>query len=159
MKTRKRTLEVFFFFVVGLMFLLLVGCPNPAGPDPAEPDPDQTHAGDYDPDGDLDGDGILNKNDSDIDGDGLSNDVERFTHKTSPYLADTDGDGWDDSEEVSNYVAEYPPKFSPLVADLPAIELQLASHPYIHMDYTTNESVEKSYSVETTEELTQSYTT
>ena len=102
----------------------------------------------FDPDGDLDSDGIPNKLDNDIDGDGLSNEVEVNVHNTNPYMADTDGDGWNDREEVLNFVNQYPRKFSPLIADLPKVGIRLTSHPVIRMDYrtTTNEEVSYAFS-------------
>ena len=39
---------------------------------------------------------------SDYDGDGLSDNDEKFVHKTNPYNFDTDGDGFDDKTEIDN---------------------------------------------------------
>lgn len=59
---------------------------------------------------DLDGDGVGDVCDPDIDGDGLSNDEEAVLG-TDPYLADTDGDGLSDYDEVYVYFTD------PLLAD------------------------------------------
>ena len=130
--------------VVAGILMLMSACRNPIADNPDKSDIAQNS---FDPGGDLDGDGILNKDDSDIDGDGLSNDAETNTHHTSPYIADTDGDGWSDLEEVTNYVASYPRKFSPLIADLPGIELVLRSQPQIEMVYSTTTGSTDNYSL------------
>lgn len=119
---------------------------------------DQSAENPYDPNGDVDLDGILNKDDTDIDGDGLSNEIETDTHHTSPYIADTDGDGWRDDEEINNYVDTYPPKFSPLIADLPALKLRLRSDPEVEMEYFTTTGTEASYSTSEGSSSTSSFT-
>ncbi len=53
----------------------------------------------YAPNGDFDGDGIINSEDPDIDGDGLTNDYERQIG-TNPYDVDTDHDGLTDRGEM-----------------------------------------------------------
>jgi len=50
------------------------------------------------PDGDCDGDGVLNKDESDDDADGLSDDVEKSLN-LNPCTGDTDGDGLEDRWE------------------------------------------------------------
>lgn len=105
--------------------------------------------------GDLDGDGILNKDDTDIDNDGLDNGYEDNTSKTSPYIADTDGDGWNDGEEWERMVNET--YFNPLVSDLPRIELILKREPLITMRYTTTSGVEKTYSTSQSEWFTETH--
>lgn len=64
----------------------------------------------YDPDGDEDGDGLTNAeeealgtniNEADSDHDGLIDYYEVNISKTNPLLADTDGDGINDGDEIS----------------------------------------------------------
>lgn len=105
---------------------------------------------------DTDGDGIPDDQDSDIDGDGLSNTYETETLGTSPYLADTDGDGWQDNVENSNYVNKT--YFNPLVADMPAIDFEIVTVPQINMDYTLTTGTETSYTYEVGEEFTRTET-
>ncbi len=64
---------------------------------------------------------------ADTDGDGLTNSEEQ-TIGTSPILADTDGDGFDDKFEVTNG------GFSPLIADLPTISIDVIDAPTIQLD-------------------------
>lgn len=65
-----------------------------------------------DPNGDPDGDGLTNKEEkqlgtnpkvADTDGDGLNDGQEVKTYKTNPLVADTDGDGLTDDQEVNEY--------------------------------------------------------
>jgi len=51
------------------------------------------------PSGDIDGDGVVNSEDSDMDGDGLTN-VHEEDIGTDPTKPDTDGDGATDAEEL-----------------------------------------------------------
>ncbi len=163
----RRTNRPFLVFTVSLpiLFALLVfsGC-DILGVNEIEDDIDDENGdtlpaeGEYDPGGDVDGDGILNTNDTDIDGDGLSNDIETNTHHTSPYIADTDGDGWNDDEELLNYVETYPPKFSPLVADLPGMKLTLRSETAIELKYFNTTGTEVSYQVGETTSMSSGYT-
>jgi hypothetical protein len=53
----------------------------------------------FDPDGDLDDDGIPNDEDADDDGDNISDEAE-LNGTTDPTLPDTDGDGYMDGEEL-----------------------------------------------------------
>ncbi len=75
----------------------------------------------------------------DLDGDGLSNEYE-ITIGTNPNRADTDGDGWDDNEEL-----DFGGAFSPLLANLPELSLQILNVPVI----TLHETVGESYTNET----------
>ncbi|MBI9103822.1 MAG: hypothetical protein JEY99_15505 [Spirochaetales bacterium] len=140
MSSKKR----FLLFVLFLIVVSLVACKD----DPFN------NSESFDIGGDIDGDGILNGDDTDIDGDGLSNTLESGTYHTSPYIADTDGDGWDDYEEaVTLYDPDsYPVKFSPLVADLPRIALNIAGQLSFEMNYeysdTHTDSSESSISRE-----------
>ncbi len=109
------------------------------------------------PNSDLDKDGILNGDDPDIDGDGLDNESE-LTYGTSPYIADTDGDGWNDYEEVELYVASVN-KFNPLTADMPRIQLVLKSEPQVKLAYTTSAGADVSYETSKTTGYESSHTT
>lgn len=52
------------------------------------------------PRGDIDKDGVPNREDSDMDGDGLTNEYETNTTLTNPRRWDSDGDGLSDAEEL-----------------------------------------------------------
>ncbi|MGF1464718.1 MAG: LamG-like jellyroll fold domain-containing protein [Sandaracinaceae bacterium] len=69
----------------------------------------------------------------DADRDGLS-DAEEKRLGTSPHLADTDGDGFDDYREVvelSFDPRQDPYRFNPLIADVPRLSFELTSVPTI----------------------------
>jgi hypothetical protein len=55
---------------------------------------------DYRPDGDIDGDGIINILDDDSDNDGVKDGIE-LDHDSDPTKTDTDGDGLSDFEEIN----------------------------------------------------------
>ena len=57
----------------------------------------------YDPQGDVDRDGIPNEDDDDDDNDFLPDPFEREISRTSPFNADTDRDGLEDREEMEIY--------------------------------------------------------
>lgn len=98
--------------------------------------------------GDIDGDGIPDHEDPDIDGDGLSNGDEINLFGTNPRRKDTDGDGWDDATELSMYDSKANPyRFSPLIADLPRVQLIIEDIPDIGYIYASSTSTteEKSF--------------
>ncbi|MCF6261922.1 MAG: FG-GAP-like repeat-containing protein [Gammaproteobacteria bacterium] len=72
---------------------------------------------------------------ADTDGDGLTN-AEEQTIGTSPILADTDGDGFDDKFEVTNG------GFSPLIADLPTIAIDVIDAPTIQINVVNTETMQ-----------------
>jgi hypothetical protein len=107
--------------------------------------------------GDLDGDGLPNNLDSDIDGDGILNEEESLLG-TDSYKRDTDGDGYEDGFEIRQFDSSNPAGFNPVVADMPHIELILASEPVITMDYETQEGTEESFTTTKDEQFSTSHT-
>lgn len=117
--------------VVLLLAMITVGCP----PDPPEPRPEPV-PGDS---ADYDGDGL-----ADID------EIERY--HTSPKAPDTDGDGYDDGQEVHEfgYDSSNPTKFNPLVADVPRIDIKLTTPPNVIVVYSTTTGEEETVQTERT---------
>ena len=64
---------------------------------------------------------------------------ELFLLSTSPTLADTDADGWSDYEEYDH------PTRSPLVADLPRLELEIVDAVDVRLDVTYAEETGSSF--------------
>ena len=101
------------------LVLLMGGCPpeandrNPPGPqgddDDLVGDDDDFIGDDDDAVGDDDDDAVGDDDDAsgnqDPDGDGLTNDQEA-QEGTDPNNPDTDGDGWDDGDEVHTYASD-----------------------------------------------------
>ncbi len=102
----------------------------------------------YNPTGDKDGDTRQNRFDDDIDGDGLTNEFERNTSFTDIYESDSDGDSWSDSEEVRMFNNTNGIEFSPVIADIPRVDMELA----------TESSVEFFYQIENEEEVSSTLT-
>ncbi len=71
---------------------------------------------------------------NDWDGDGLENTYE-ITIGTNPNRADTDGDGWDDKEEL-----DFGETFSPLLANLPGLAIEILNVPEITLHETVSDS-------------------
>ena len=71
----------------------------------------------------------------------------------------TDGDGWDDYEEIIKLWNKETNTFNPLIADLPKLEIELVSAPKIFYKYTTSESKTQQESLNTTETGTFSHST
>lgn len=103
---------------------------------------------------DTDGDGIPDPEDDDIDGDGLSNDAEITIWRSNPILADTDGDGWADGVET-----DLGNGFSPLVANMPEMRLELCSSPAIALNYTETSGSSATYGITESSSSTQESTT
>ncbi len=85
------------------------------------------------------GDSILVPTD-DFDGDGLTNGDETTLYFTSPRIADTDGDGFDDFDEVITKgfnAGANPYRFNPLIADLPKLEVEVQQTPVIGYKITS----------------------
>lgn len=81
----------------------------------------------------------------DTDGDGLSDYEEIKIWHTDPTSKDTDGDGWTDKEELSLYNANTR-TFSPLIADVPKVAIEIAGTPQIFYDFTSGTSESKTES-------------
>ncbi|MFL0810844.1 MAG: hypothetical protein K6L76_10550 [Agarilytica sp.] len=92
---------------------------------------------------------------TDSDEDGLSDCDELELHYTNPWLADTDGDSYEDGREVADYDSSNNRFiFNPRVADMANIAVDLTSVPEVDLDFT--ESTGSSRSVSTTYEESES---
>ncbi|MEM9414609.1 MAG: hypothetical protein AAGA29_03915 [Planctomycetota bacterium] len=95
----------------------------------------------------------------DSDGDGLPDDLEAELG-TSPFLADTDFDGYEDGEEVLSMGFDgYPEpgeadrpgrrrnpyRFNPRIADVPRLEVRIADVPQIYITHTMTDSSTQSF--------------
>jgi len=99
--------------------------------------------------------------DLDSDGDGLT-DAREAELGTSPVLADTDGDGLTDGDEVVRLGFDPtvdPTRFHPLVADLPELEVVVASAPMVTVFGTSTAGQAMSFGIANTTEVASSYTT
>jgi hypothetical protein len=93
----------------------------------------------------------------DTDHDGLSDTDERAIYGTSPTLADTDGDGLTDHEEIVTNAFDpesAPLRFNPRVADVPMLEVEIASIPFVTLTLTDTNGVSQTYEVDRTYEDT-----
>ncbi len=82
---------------------------------------------------DLDGDGTPEDLDEDLDGDKLSNRKE-LEIRTNPLLADSDGDKYDDFEEINfNPLLNPARSFHPLIADIPQIKVEIVKNPAFYL--------------------------
>lgn len=134
---------ILFFLIIMSLSLVQTGCPSPGQGNGGE---GATGIITYDPQGDPDLDGIVYMNDPDMDGDGISNELETGTYTTSPFDKDTDGDGWLNGEEIGLVEHSYPRKFSPLIADLPKMSLNICGDLEIEVKYevaVTEEQMEQ----------------
>ncbi|RMH19593.1 MAG: hypothetical protein D6698_05510, partial [Gammaproteobacteria bacterium] len=94
---------------------------------------------------------------ADTDGDGLLDLDEINQYGTNPNLADTDADGFDDFTEVVTYgfnasVNNF--RFNPLIADTPEIDIRMVSVPDVKINYTLTDGT--SSTVSTTRSQTSS---
>ena len=106
--------------------------------------------------GGSDGDGTRGSGD---DRDGLSDSYETNTSGTSPLLADTDGDGYDDGEEVNERSfnpTTNPFRFNPLVADIPKFEVQVGERPRLTVICTEGTEATREFSTSETNETSSS---
>ena len=85
----------------------------------------------------------------DTDGDGLTDYQEINQYHTDPFKKDTDGDGWSDKDEVGMYQSESK-TFHPLIADLPAMKVELTDKPQFKYVYNTTVVKGKSENFSTT---------
>ncbi len=96
----------------------------------------------------------------DDDEDGLDN-CEELSLGTALHLSDTDGDGFSDYHEVVEL--GFQPdnnryKFNPRIADTPRIRINITSAPQIDLLYNSSTGVERSHSVERSQESSQRVT-
>ena len=87
--------------------------------------------------------------DDDMDDDGLTDLDEIYKYDTNPNSADTDGDGWSDSEELADgmYSPTNPTKFNPRIADVPGLRVTLKKSPSISLNVTTSTGTTTSESI------------
>ena len=97
----------------------------------------------------------------DKDSDGLTDLEEIYKYDTNPNSADTDGDGWSDSEELADgmYSPTNPTKFNPRIADVPGLMITLKKSPSIVLNVTTSEGKTVSESITEGKEVTNTYST
>jgi hypothetical protein len=99
--------------------------------------------------------------DGDDDHDGLTN-AEEARLRTSPILADTDGDGLDDWQEVIDLgfdAAQDPHRFNPRIADVPKIRFDITSRPDITIAATSSTGSAVEYGTTNITGGSESYTT
>jgi hypothetical protein len=92
----------------------------------------------------------------DTDADGLTDDAE-VLNGTSPVLADSDGDGFGDLDELQRFGFDpsvNPFKFNPLVADVPRLGIVLRSAPSIRVFLEDDLAVTKFFEVDRTKQVT-----
>ena len=99
--------------------------------------------------------------DEDMDSDGLSDLDEIYKYDTNPKSADTDGDGWSDSEELADgmYSPTNPTKFNPRIADVPGLRVTLKKSPSISLNITTSEGKSTSETITEGKEVSQTSST
>ena len=97
----------------------------------------------------------------DSDSDGLDDDVEAELG-TSPFMADTDGDGFSDAQEILELGFDplaSPVRFNPRVADVPRLEVSVVSEPDVFLNYTTSDSSSRSFDNTTSNTASEGFTT
>lgn len=121
MEAKSRFMKLLVF--ITLFFSLFIGSCSDSGS--SEDDPTTTPA--LTPSEDQDGDGLTNG--------------QELTYGTNPYVADTDGDGYSDADEIINKgfnPTSDPFKFNPNVADIPQIKITLSSPPKLTIDHQSS---------------------
>ncbi len=109
------------FFIVILLFLSLIGCSS-GSDDNSNDTPSQEEP--LVPTADQDNDGLTNE--------------EESSYGTNPWVADTDGDGYSDYDEIINKgfnATSDPYKFNPNIADIPQIKISIDSPPKLSIDH------------------------
>lgn len=89
----------------------------------------------------------------DSDADGLSDDLESNTYHTNPEVKDTDGDGFNDYEEIITKAFSAQTdnfQFNPRIADAPKVDIALTSAPNFAMRYTEGNTTGLSVGTERT---------
>ena len=99
--------------------------------------------------------------DEDKDEDGLTDLDEIYKYDTNPNSADTDGDGWNDGEELADgmYSPTNPTKFNPRIADVPGLRITLKKSPSIWLNVTISEGKTESESITEGHEVSQTSST
>ncbi|MBD3393851.1 MAG: hypothetical protein GF418_17095 [Chitinivibrionales bacterium] len=90
---------------------------------------------------------------ADFDEDGLSDCDEIQVYGTSWRIADTDGDGMDDKYEVLET------NFNPLVAEMPLLDIEFTSSPYIHLTAEETDVDEELLSTQMSKSFSQNVST
>lgn len=94
----------------------------------------------------------------DSDKDGLSDYSELYMYETNPYVADTDGDGYNDKYEVDNFDSKNPRKFNPKIADLPELKMEISQLPVVHLILTQNNTETESKTITESTSMTEAST-
>ena len=91
---------------------------------------------------------------SDADKDGLTDWEELYKYFTDPSNPDTDGDGWSDGYEVHGMYEESTNTFNPLIADVPALEVQFFGKPQFSYTYAVSSTKNETISITNNEGVT-----
>lgn len=96
----------------------------------------------------------------DSDGDGLSDIKEIYLYDTNPKSADTDGDSWNDGEELADgmFNPNNPTSFNPKIADVPSLEIASVLSPKIILKVETTSGSSKNITVSEGKENSSSMT-
>ncbi|MFN3199689.1 MAG: LamG-like jellyroll fold domain-containing protein [Bradymonadia bacterium] len=97
----------------------------------------------------------------DTDEDGLTDVEELERYGTNPFVADTDGDGFDDYNEVVEKAFDAENnnfQFNPLIADVPQYEIELTSTPQFYMVYSEGNQTGRTVGTEHEQSITEGTT-
>jgi hypothetical protein len=98
---------------------------------------------------------------TDSDQDGLT-DAQEAQLGTSPYLPDTDGDGFGDSEELLELAFDpqiNPYRFNPRIADVPRVSIEVTGPPEVRLVQTTSEGEARTFDNTRATTQTEGFTT